>query len=73
MNYQEGFEMKQYDQVDKLVHEMLGVNLPDIPDILTPAIEMIGGATPFVGSLWTGFKINRLKKRLDKVEPELRR
>jgi len=63
--------MEQYDKVDKLVNDMLNIDLPNIPDMLNPAADAVGTAVPLVGSLWTSFKINRLKKRLNKIEPEL--
>lgn len=66
-----GNTMEQYDKVDKLVNDMLNIDLPSIPDMLDPAADVVGAAIPYVGSLWTSFKIGRLKKRLNKIEPEL--
>lgn len=63
--------MKQYDKIDKLMNDMLGMDLPNIPDVLTPAANLVGVVTPILGSLWTSFKIHRLKKRLDIAEPKL--
>ena len=34
-----GSTMEQYDKVDKLVNEMLNIDLPNIPDMLNPAAD----------------------------------
>lgn len=63
--------MEQYDKVDKLVNDMLNIDIPNIPDMLNPVVDVAGAAIPFVGSIWTSFKIGRLNKRLNKIEPKL--
>lgn len=65
------YTVQKYDKIDKLMNEMLGIDLPDIPDLFTPVVDMAGSVTPVLGSLWTSFKIHRLKQRLDIVEPKL--
>lgn len=39
---------------------------------MNPVGDLVGSNIPIVGSLWTSFKINRLKKRLDMVVPKLK-
>jgi len=64
------------DEVDKIeifVKEMLEVGYVNaVVDAAETTMDIAGSFTP-IGSLWTGFKIHKLKKRLNAVEPDLLR
>jgi hypothetical protein len=61
------------DPTELLVQEMLQLGFKESTIDTASTILDIGGTfASGIGSIWTSFKINRLKKRLDTVEPELR-
>lgn len=64
------------DQVDKLIHDMLNDGIPSVAVDTIETIIDVGSviAPPLsaIGSLMKSHGIRKLKKRLDKVEPELR-
>ncbi|MGM7723741.1 hypothetical protein [Metabacillus sp. Hm71] len=62
------------DKTEELVQEMLGRVLSDAQqEAANLLIDLSGSITPIISSLWTSYKIGKLKKRLDIVEPELRK
>lgn len=56
------------ENVEKYLSEML--NVTSVTDVVDPVMDTLGMISP-LGSLWSSFKMHRLKKRLNKVEPEL--
>lgn len=59
------------DKIDSFVKDMLEVgNVKVIADVAETTMDIAGSFTP-IGSIWTTFKVHKLKKRLNAVEAEL--